>query len=219
MSSVTYPYDPTGESPDSFISREPHVLTEVNSRSKRTLVPVFSPFYQNNFLLEYKDTNGNFSPLVAGIDFDFSLRYMGASVALGKMLFGGVVIHRDFLEGMIYMSYQALGGVWSADKNMVLENLVSMVYNPRIATWDQVTNIQDVFPPRPHTQDLLQFRGLEDLIKSIDGITAGLSIPVEPSLLFQQETLTFLEKLELLKKRTDTIENDIAQIKTFLNLR
>ena len=218
MPNVSCPYDPTGAAPESFIIREPHVLTEVNSRSKRTLVPVFSPFYQNNFLLEHKDNNGIFSPLILGEDYDLSLRYMGASVALGKSLFGGIVIHRDFLDGMIYISYQALGGQWSADKNMVLENLVSMVYNPRIATWDQVTNIQDVFPPRPHTQDLLQFRGLEDLIKSVDGITASLSVPMPPSLLFQQETLTFLEKLEALKKRVETIENNVSQIKSFLKL-
>ena len=214
MSEVAYPYDPTGVALSNLVTREPHVLTEINSASKRTLIPVHSPFYQNNFLLEYKDTNGNFSPLAAVTDYDLSLRYVGASVSLGKNIFGGITVHREFLDGMIYITYQTIGGTWTADRNIVLENLASLVYNPRIATWDQLTNVPAVFPPTPHSQELLQFRGLEDLIESVDKISQGLSVPVPPSLLYQEETLRLLTAFELLKTRVETLEEEVALLKT-----
>lgn len=214
MSEVLYPFDITGTAASNLVTREPHVLSEINSDSKRILVMVHSPFYQNNFKLEYKDVNGNFTILTEGIDYDFSLLFIGATVAIGKKLYGGVVINQSFLNGMLYPTYQTLGAPWMADRNIVLENIASLVYNPRIATWDQITNVQETFPPAPHTQPIDQFRGLEDLIASISSLNDTLSIPSTPSLAYQQNSLEVNTKIELLTRRVESLEATAARLKT-----
>lgn len=218
MGFLTYPFDPTGTSIQNLIESEPHVLTEINERSRRTLIPDFSPFYHRNFKIKVRDELGTFFELTEGIDFDFCFKYIGATVSLAKDVFGGVVVHKELYDGMIFLDYQTLGGDWVADKNIVLENLTSMVYNPRIASWDQVTNVQSIFPPLPHTQSLESFKGLEDLISVANRAVDKIEILQTPSLLFQQQTLNVLSEIETVKKRLTTVENDISAIKKFLKI-
>lgn len=212
MSEVSYPYDVTGLASTNLISREPHVLTEINSLSKNTIIPTLAPFYQDNFLLEYRDTNGVYSPLVVGEDYDFSFLFIGATVSIGKKLYGGITIHREFLNGMIFATYQTLGGMWVADRTIVLENLASLIYNPRIASWEQITNVQEVFPALPHQQPLEQYKGLEDLIVKFDDIVNVLSMPPAESLQPQQVTLELLTSYDLLLNRLAALENDFATL-------
>lgn len=216
MSEVSYPYDVTGMASTNLISREPHVLTEINSASKRTIIPMFAPFYQDNFLLEYRDNNGVYSPLVVGEDYDFSFMFIGASVSVGKKLYGGITVHRDFLNGMIYPTYQTLGGGWVGNRNLILENLASLIYNPRIASWEQITDIQEVFPPLPHQQPLETLKGLEDLLVKFDDIVNAVAANPGSSLQLQQVTLEMLTAYDGILNRVQTLENQVIQLSNSL---
>lgn len=217
MATVAYDYDPTGRSPDNFIPREPHLLTEINDRSKRTLVLKFSPFYRNNFLLEHRDVEGKYSVLAEGIDYDLSLRYLGASDALGIPVFGGVTIHTSFISGTLLVSYQTIGGKWTGDRELVLENLASAVFNPRIGSWDAITNVPEVFPPSPHQQPIETFKGFDELIAIMNRLTNKLGQPVPPSLLYQEQTLRILTAYEGLSRRLETAEDEIRRLNQLLN--
>lgn len=216
MAEIVYEYDDTGRNPNNLIYREPHVITEINSLSKRTLIPDFAPFYQDNFILEHKDSNGVFHPLDEKIDFDFGLLFMGAAVAIGKKVYGGVVVHRELLEGMVYITYRTLGGNWMGDKNLVLENLASSVYNPRIGTWDNVHNAPEVFVPLPHQQNLNNFKGLEDLIEVFGRLEQKLGSPVPPSLLYQEQTLRILSMYDGLGRRIGELESQVTRLRSML---
>ena len=159
MPNVTYPLDTTGISPANLVRDEPHVLTEINDATYRIIIPDFAPFYQDNFQLRYSDGAGNISILEKGIDFDFCLPYMDASRAIGKYLFGALTIHNAYVQGYLAVDYQTLGDKWVADKNYVLEQLVEHNYNPRVVYWDQLTNVQQTFPPTSHAQDYVTIYG------------------------------------------------------------
>lgn len=217
MSNAGYPYDDSGTSPGNLVTREPHVISEVNSASKRTLVPVHAPFYQNNFILEHRDSNGVYSPMVLGEDYDLSLMFMGATQALGKRIYGGITVHRELTQGMFFITYQCLGGIWTGDRNLILEAIASRIYNPRIGTWDQVTNVIEVFPPKPHGQELSQFRGMEDLIAVFNQLNNKLGTPVAPSLLYQEETLRILAAYEGLALRVGQLESEVSRLSNYIN--
>ena len=174
MPNVTYPLDTTGISPANLVRDEPHVLTEINDATYRIIIPDFAPFYQDNFQLRYSDGAGNISILEKGIDFDFCLPYMDASRAIGKYLFGALTIHNAYVQGYLAVDYQTLGDKWVADKNYVLEQLVEHNYNPRVVYWDQLTNVQQTFPPTSHAQDYDTIYGQKSVIEAIDKIIAAI---------------------------------------------
>ena len=189
MPNVTYPLDTTGISPSNLVRDEPHVLTEINDATYRIIIPDFAPFYQDNFQLKYSDGNGNITVLEKGVDFDFCLPYMDASRAIGKYLFGALTIHNEYIQGYLTVDYQTLGDKWVADKNFVLEALVSHNYNPRVVYWDQLTNVQDYFPPTSHAQDYDTIYGQKTVVESIDRIIEAILAGPNPGNQYLSHTL------------------------------
>lgn len=175
MTSVSFPLDTTGLSSVNKITREPHVLTEVNSDTYRIIIPTFAPFYLDNFVLEHKAINGNVTPLDMDVDYTIALMYLGASRSVGKAVYGGITMNTDLPNGTILVTYQNLGGEWVADSSLVLERLANMAYNPRTTVWDIVTDKPNAFPPTNHNQSLDYVFGQQDLINAIHRLVSSLA--------------------------------------------
>lgn len=175
MPTVSYPYDSTGRQAANLVRNEPQVLTVVNNDAYRFLIPNFAPFYKNNFRLVGKDAMGNAINLVEGRDYQFSMKYIVASRANGTMLYGGIAIINQNIQNTVTVTYQCLGGQYSADRDRVVQAIAENNYNPRRIAWDQVTSIQEVFPPSPHPQDLDTFTGFADLIAAVDRLTTTVA--------------------------------------------
>lgn len=167
---VSYPFDTTGLASTNLIVDEIHTLTEVNDQNYRILIPEFAPFYLDNLQIKHTDLSGQTHILAEGPDYTICLPYIGATRSIGKMLYGGITINRDDINGLIKVTYQTLGGDWTADALLVLEALAEYVYNPRITVWDIVTNKPNQFPPINHDQSLDYIYGHQDLIDSINDL-------------------------------------------------
>lgn len=172
MPSVTYPLDTTGLASTNRIVGEAHTLTEINSTTYRVIIPEFAPFYLDNFILKYTDTLGSVLVLNEGVDYNLALPYIGATRSIGKMLYGGITINTMLVDGTITIEYQTLGGDWTADSNFVLTKLAELVYNPRITSWDIVTNKLTLFPPINHSLAMDNVFGHEQLINAITQLSA-----------------------------------------------
>lgn len=170
MADVTYPYDSTGIAPSNLIVNEQQVLSLINGDAYRYFIPSFAPFYQTNFSLTGTNGLGNAVVLKEGVDFEFTAKYIGPSRANGKMVQGAISIINQDIQGHVSLTYQCLGGPWSANRNFVIQTIAENNYNPRRIAWDQVTNAPTVFPPTTHPQPLDTFTGMRDLIDAINGI-------------------------------------------------
>lgn len=170
MPTASYPLDITGINPANLVTNEVHTLTEINSSTNRLLIPVFAPFYLDNFRLTHIDPNGIGRLLHENADYIFVLPYLAGSRSIAKMLYGAVSITNAVIDGSIVMEYQTLGGEWIADRNHALEVLTNNVYNPIVTTWDLVTNKQDLFPPINHDLSMDYVMGQQDLIDAIHQI-------------------------------------------------
>lgn len=173
MADVTYPYDPNGNSPANLVTNEQQVLSQVNGDPYRYFIPNFAPFYQTNFSIKAKNALGSYYNLTPGVDFEFSMKYIGASRANGMMIFGAISIINKNVNGPVLVTYQCLGGQYSANRNYVIQTIAQNNYNPRRIAWDQVTNVPEVFPPSSHPQDLDTFTGFRDLIDAVDRIAVA----------------------------------------------
>lgn len=178
---VSYPLDTTGLASSNLIVNEIHTLTEINDFTYRIIIPTFAPFYLNNLLVQHVSPSNVVTTLVVDVDYTICLIYNSASYALGKMLYGGITINTELLNGTIKIAYQTLGGDWTADPQYVLEKLAEYVYNPRITIWDVVTNKPNQFPPSPHSNDIDTTYGYQELLDKaqeiIDSIIANNADP------------------------------------------
>lgn len=181
MADPTYPLDTTGLATSNLITDEIHTLTELNASAYRILIPTFAPFYLDNFVLKHVDDQGAITILNEGVDYFFCLNYMAASVSIGKMLYGGISINSNLVNGLIKITYQTLGGEWTADPNYVLAVLAEKVYNPRLTVWDLVTNKPNQFPPVNHDLSMDYVYGHQDLITAVDNLSVAIANGPNPS--------------------------------------
>jgi hypothetical protein len=181
MPTVSYPFDTTGLAATNRIVDEVHTLTEVNSNTYRIIIPEFAPFYLDNFVFKHVDQLGVTTVLTEGIHYTLCLPYIGATRSTGKMLYGGISVSDTIVNGTIKITYQTLGGDWTADAAYVLTALAELAYNPRVTAWDVVTNKQEIFPPTVHNQHMDTVFGHEALINKIQELIAAVASNTGPA--------------------------------------
>lgn len=169
MPNGPYLLDLTGSNPDNLVTNEIHTVTESNYRDYFFIVPIYSPFYVDNFQLIAIIDNVE-EELQEGIDYNFALPYIAGIRSTGKMLYGAVTLNNINISAILKMRYQTLGGDWVVNRNHVLWVLAEKAYNPRTTIWDEVTDKPGIFPPIPHYQDYQNFYGTEELINALDRI-------------------------------------------------
>lgn len=176
MPTVSYPYDPTGTAASNLVVNEAHTLTTINEDPYRFFVPMFAPLYTHNLKITYiEEVSGIEYEFVEGRDYDPIVPYMSASRALGKPIYAAISFINDKINGTVYISYQCLGGEYSADRDYVVANIAEHNYNPRVCSWDQLTSIQCAFPPDQHQQDIDTTTNYRDLLIKCDEIRDAIA--------------------------------------------
>lgn len=171
----SYPLDTTGISQANLVANELHTLTEINAAPYRILIPVFAPFYLDNFALMHVDSLGTSTLLVPDVDYYHCLPYISAARSTGKMVYGGVTINNSIVNGTLKITYQTIGGDWTTDGNYIRERLIEKIYNPRTTVWDVVTDKQTLFPPTDHAQALDTVYGQQQLLSALGAITSQIA--------------------------------------------
>lgn len=173
MPNVTYQFDSTGLNPDNLIKDEIHTLNSSNSNN-RIIIPKLAPFYLDNFKLYYLDVSSALIPLIENVDYQLVLPYVAASRSTGKMVYGGIVINNNSINGTVVLSYQIVGGNFIANSNLVMQQIMELNHNPKVTYWDAITNIQTQFPSIKHSLDANAIGNYKDLIDTINSLADSL---------------------------------------------
>ena len=176
MSTGQYSYalDTLGTNPANLITDELHTVTAVNDRTYHFIVPTFAPFFANTFRLAKVDGQ-NLIPLVEGVDWHPSLQFHGASIVTAKPVYGAISFTDLQFAGTVQIEqYRTLGGEYTLDLPTMNQVIGDIVYNPRGLTWEQVTNLQTMFPPIDHPWDFDNLAGTEELIEAIGRIETAI---------------------------------------------
>lgn len=170
MAELSYPFDPTGIAPSNLIPNEVHTVTEANYRDYHFIVPEFAPFFEDNFKLQLITTTEGIIDLVPDRDYAFALEYVAATRSIGKSIYGAVTISSQNITGTVLVSYQTLGGEWTASRTFVLNRIAEKIYNPRTTIWDVITDKPTQFPPINHNQLFDYVYGQKELIDAINAL-------------------------------------------------
>jgi len=172
---TTYPFDPTGQLASNLIPSEQQILTAQNYQDYHLLVPVFAPYFVDSLVVTYKDTDGNVKILTEGVDYICTHVFHDASLACATPIAGSISFYNTLLTGVAQLKYQTLGGIWTIDTATITQILADRLHNPRITTWEQVTEQPVTFPVIDHEWNLVDLVGMSDVVTSLNDITNMLA--------------------------------------------
>lgn len=174
INDTTYPFDPTGTQSSNKITGEQHIITPVNYKDYSFIVPNLAPFFANSLVMTFVDTDNNTVTLAEGVDYYLSHWFISASRACAKPIYGSISILNRTLTGVLTITYQTLGGDWTLDETQIANILADNLHNPRITSWDSVSEMPYNFPVVDHPWDLVDLVGMSEVVTSIDGIRDAL---------------------------------------------
>ncbi len=200
-----YPLDTSGNAASNLVVDELHTTNEAHFRDYFFLVPIFAPFFVDNFSLKM-NLGGVITELSEGPHYSFALEYVAGTRSTGKPMYGAISLNNINVSALLSITYQTLGGDWVVDRLHVLNTLAEKLYNPKTTTWDVITDKPEIFPPEPHFNDYNNFYGLEEEVQALnqirDAIANGSPLAVEVrNLLLEVKAnqASILERLRLLE--------------------
>jgi hypothetical protein len=166
----TYPFDLTGNLASNLITGEQQILTAGSSPNFHIVVPKLAPYFKNSLVVKFQAVNGPVQTLVEGKDYYCTHLFHDASLACASPIFGSVSFLDWTLQGVVWLQYQTLGGIWTLDDAAIAQILADRLHNPRITTWEQVTNQPVTFPVIDHEWNLTDLVGMSDVVTAIQGV-------------------------------------------------
>jgi hypothetical protein len=178
MTNPLYPFDSTGSASTNLIVNETHDLTElvigptkINKHKYQILLPTYTPFYSNKFMLKHMSGSGTLKDLVKDTDYRLILPYLAATKSIALDIFGGVELLNPITGGTLKMYYQTLGGDWIASADHVISRINEKArFSPNYTVWDILTDRTDVFPVINHDYSTDFINGHDELLAAINNI-------------------------------------------------
>lgn len=170
MATTAYPFDPNGTSSLNRVINEKHVLVSQNYRDYHYIIPDFAPFVLTNFTITITSPGGVTRNLTEGVDYYFSNKFRDASLACAKEVYGSISFLDTDTFGIVTISYNTIGGIWTLSLQEITRILAEEMRNPRSTSWEQITNLPARFPVVDHEWDLVDMTGSKELIASTDRI-------------------------------------------------
>lgn len=175
MATTAYPFDPQGNSSLNRITNEKHVLTSQNYRDYHYIIPDFAPFALTNFKITITSPSGVTRQLYEGIDYYFSNKFRDASLACAKEIYGSISFLDTDTFGIVNISYNTIGGIWTLTPQEISRILAEEMRNPRVTAWEQVTQLPQRFPVVDHEWDLVDLTGAKQLVDATNRIADAIT--------------------------------------------
>lgn len=171
MTDLTYPFDPTGTNPLNRISQEVHVVTpSTNARYFNFVVPFKGPFFSDGVTLTFTNPDNSTTQLLEGVHYYFSHKFLSASKACARELYGSLTFLNSQMQGTLRISYNTIGGNWVVTPSEYAVIIADLLQNPRTITWEQVVDLPFQFPVVDHEWDLVDMVGMKDVVLKLDEI-------------------------------------------------
>lgn len=176
---VSYPFDPTGQAATNRIIGEQVVVLPKGDRLFHFSMPQFAPFFEEGAVLKLRDVDNNVIPLVKGVHFYFSHKYADASLATMHPIWGSISWLQDIV-GTLIIDYNTLGGIWTLSAEKIIEILTNTTQNPRITTWEMVTERPVDFPVIDHPWNLDDMVGQKEILEVLNNFYEAYLTSIDP---------------------------------------
>lgn len=170
----TYQFDPTGTLDKNKITGEQQILTAGSEPDFHLIVPKLAPYFKNSLKVMFQPVGGGTVPLTEGIDYYCTHQFHDASLACATPICGSISFLNWTLAGVVQLEYQTIGGIWNIDAAAIAQILADRLHNPRITTWEQVTDQPVSFPVIDHEWNLVDLVGMSQVVAALNTIEVAL---------------------------------------------
>ena len=175
MTTLTYPFDPVGNNPLNRIVNEQHVLSSPNdARLYRFIIPSAAPFFPDSAVIQFRNPDMTIRTLVEGVDYYFGHHFISASKACAKPVVGSIQFLDRDIQGVLRLTYQTMGGVWTLSDQEIAEILANNLRNPRTTAWEQITELPFQFPVIDHEWNLVDMVGAKEIVEELESIREAI---------------------------------------------
>lgn len=165
------PFDPTGQAASNLREDERHVISPPADNDFYLVVPRLAPYYRDSLVItEYPGGR----EWVAGVDYLHGHYFYAASRSIGQMVYGSIHIYNRTYQGTLSIRYQSIGGEWTLDEQGITELLANVILDPRITTWEQVTDVPSTFPPINHEWNIVDMVGMTQVVGKLEEIEQAI---------------------------------------------
>jgi hypothetical protein len=170
---ISYPFDPQGTAESNIKVDEQHIIAPSDPIGDYYfIVPFSGPFFEKDLELEHYPSGQR---LIHGVDYHLGWKFVSASRATAKPVYGSICILNRTLQGVIKIAkIRYLGGAWQINEARALELLLSNARNPRTTSWEQVEALPYAFPVIDHEWDLDDMVGASELNASLIRIAESI---------------------------------------------
>lgn len=165
-----YPFDPNGDAVTNLVP-EQQPLKSSGVFDNFYIIPKAAPFFAGSVKLTLYP---GAIELKEGKDYTFGHHFMAASHTIGQPIYGSISFYDRSLEGVVQMKYQTLGGDWTLDEGTIIAILANEARNPRITSWESITDLPFQFPVINHKFDIEDFVGMKEVTDQLEDIEAAI---------------------------------------------
>lgn len=175
LSTVSLPFDRWGNAATNKIPGERQTLTSVAWTEFNILIPKYAPYYSESIANDGIIHIPSGRRLVRGKDWIEGWYFQSASGEIGLDLHSCIYFYDPTLSGEIEIeSYQAMGGEWQLNGQMLTRILTQLLLNPLRYYWEQIAELPEIFNPLDHDQDIQDFTKLGDLLDVLREIAQAI---------------------------------------------
>lgn len=169
---VKYDLDLTGMNPNNLVRNEPHVVPREKNRG---FAVNYGAFFTNPTTLHvvHHDTGYELKP---GIDFIALHLYELAAKRAGQEVCAAIMIVNDDLDGQFDVTYQVVGGEFSANTSIIQQLIDALDLDERPVYWGEILGLPSDFPPSDHLHDIDDLYGFEYVVAQLARITAAIKL-------------------------------------------
>lgn len=164
---VMFPEDLTGTAATNAVADEIHIKERLDDT---ILVLNHGPFYAESLAVYDKVTGGI---LKEGKDYDVGCYFAKASLEAGKPVYSVIILKDREIGSGIRVSYQAIGGQYSADIESIYTVLKELLAKNQKILWDDIIK-PDSFKPTEHLHHSDDIYGMEPVVNALIDIADQL---------------------------------------------
>lgn len=169
-----YPYDPSGSSPQNRVTKEIHSVQFHGNRA--FIIPHAAPFFARNTRVYNANTNENYKE---GVDYLLGHIFYEAMEAIGQPIYGSILFINEGINSLVGIDYNTLGGKWGHSDVRLAEELANQSLNPEQRSWGMIEDLPDSFVPIRHEDSLLNIKGFNDLMTTMDALVEAVRSTAE----------------------------------------
>jgi hypothetical protein len=164
---IRYEEDRTGVSPDNLVSGEIHTLKD---RQRRIVVPSYGSFFTESLIIKDENTGS----ILTKDQYYCSDFIVIAQQLTGKEIAATIIITDKNVSNKVNLQYQAVGGFFSVNAEVLLQQLETLKIDERPIIWDNILGKPESFPPSAHLHSIGDVYGFEYLVYAIDRLTSAI---------------------------------------------